>query len=518
MRPLHQHRESQDGVPDIRSRENKCLSQGQNLLFLSHNEKRTSRGIAISHAPRWQVGWKQRIRKTSAQQQALYARSLVGWNCQSSSTMDEATVAKSGTGSTDSQTADQEDDEVQVRVRTADLGQEDIQRNMRKFRFRWRVAQSPPPLPGRIDPPDRVREIDIVLQQAFNWTQGSFSASWNSQIQNYPYIFDIDRRAEVLRDSFLIVSDLLELRQTTLAFRALNDILDSIPRYFVNAHPSLFLCLVELCLGTNMPRAPVALQKKVKEHVAEIARVVLGPSHPISVLLSLSFSSGDRLYISELVIKCLTDAMVNIFGEDGYISRFYEIAAAQNYAQTGRIREAEFLFTKVINRVSLQFGSETAFAGHMEFELSKIYQQSPSGPPSFSPRTLLEDDPHPAFLKVERAFDAYILDRASQLQRQSPGAVELTIPAWRIDLARCLFHRRRFALALHLYGSGCFEELSFYNPQVIDSADILLADRVADTVRCAFLLEGMNESAVPPPQRKGQCTSMCNSTSEAEGA
>ncbi|KIW94666.1 uncharacterized protein Z519_04643 [Cladophialophora bantiana CBS 173.52] len=124
--------------------------------------------------------------------------------------------------------ASQEDDEAQV---SRHLGQENIRHNIRKFQFQWRISQSPP-LPGRIDPPDRVRKIDIVLQQAFNWTQGSVSASWNAQIQNYPYIFDIDRWVNLLRDSFLIVSDLLERGQTHLAFRALNDTLDTIPQYF----------------------------------------------------------------------------------------------------------------------------------------------------------------------------------------------------------------------------------------------------------------------------------------------
>jgi len=442
----------------------------------------------------------------------------VGWDCQSSTTVEKIGVAQSNTGPTDSRLADL-DDEIKGGVRTAHPGQEDVQRNMRKFQFRWRVGRSPSPLPGRIDPPNRIREIDIVLQQAFNWTQGSFSSSWNAQLQKFPYIFDIDRRAEVLRDSFLLVSDLLEERQTSLAFRALNDILDAIPRFFANAHPSLFLCLMELCMGTNMPNAPATLQKKVKEHVAEIARVVMGPNHPISILLSVPFPEGNSLYISELVIGYLKDAMVNIFGEDGYIPRFYEIAAAQNYAETGLASKAEFLLGKVLNGVTLQFGSETAFAGHMEFELSQISQPTqPGSQPVFSPRTILEHGPHPAFLKVEKAFDAYMLDRASQLQRQSPEAVELTLPAWRIDLARYLFHRRRYALALHLYGSGCFEELSFYNPQVVDSADILLADRVADTVRCAFLPKGIGRTDPPHLHWKEPGSSTCTPVGEVEDA
>ena len=231
------------------------------------------------------------------------------------------------------------------------------------------------------------------------------------------------------------------------------------------------------------------LQNKVRAHVAEVAQVVLGPNHPISVLLALPLPSGDPLYISGLVIKCLRDAMVNIFGENGYQTRFYEIAAAQNFAQTSQTREAELIFTKLINGISLQFGSEAAFTVYMEFERDKVYQQSPSSSLSQFTPSSVKNDPDSAFLKVERAFGAYNLSLAFHMQRQSPEAAPLEIPTWRIDLARYLFHRRRYALALHLCGIGCFEELSFYNPQVIDSVDILLADRVADTLRDAFHLQ-----------------------------
>jgi hypothetical protein len=488
MPPLHynRNRELGDAVLEIKSGGGpKCISHKQELLFLPHNESRTSRGIIISHATRWQLGWRRRHRESSAQENALYARSLVGWDCPSSATMKKATETRSNTGSTDGPITGQEDDEAQVSTR---LRQENIRHNIRKFQFQWRISQSPP-LPGRIDPPDRVRKIDIVLQQAFNWTQGSFSASWNAQIQNHPYIFDYDRRVELLRDSFLIVSDLLERGQTHPAFRILNEILDTIPRYLVNAHPSLFLCLVELCLGMNMPQAQATLQNKVRAHVAEVAQVVLGPNHPISILLALPLPSGDPLYICGLVIKCLRDAMVNIFGENGYQTRFYEIAAAQNFAQTSQIREAELIFTKLINGISLQFGSEAAFTVYMEFERDKLYQQSPSSSLSQFPPSSIKNDPDPAFLKVERAFDAYNLSLALQMQRQSPEAAPLEIPTWRIDLARYLFHRRRYALALHLCGIGSFDELSFYSPQVIDSVDFLLADRVADTLRDAFHLQ-----------------------------
>lgn len=487
MPPLqyNRNRELGDAVLEINSRgKAKCISHEQELLFLPYNKSRTSRGIIISHATRWQLGWRRRHRKLSAQQNALYARSLVGWDYPSSTTMKKATEARSSTGLSNSLIAVQEDDEARV---STHLEQENIRHNIRKFQFQWRISQSHP-LPGRINPPDRVRNIDIVLQQAFNWTQGSSSASWNDEIQNFPYIFDIDRRVELLRDSFLIVSDLLEQGQTHLAFRTLNDILNTIPRYLVNAHPSLFLCLLELCLGINMPQAQATLQNEVRAHVAKVAQVMLGPNHPISVLLSLPLPGEDPLYICGLVIKCLRDAMVNIFGEDGYQTRFYEIAAAQNFAQTSRIREAEFIFTKLINRISLYFGSENAFTGYMEFERAKLYQHWPSSSLTHFTPSSVKNDPNPAFLKVERAFDAFNLGYTLHIQQESPEAAPLEIPIWRIDLARYLFHRRRYALALHLCARDGFEELSFYNPQVIDSTDILLADRVADTLRDAFHL------------------------------
>jgi len=210
-----------------------------------------------------------------------------------------------------------------------------------------------------------------------------------------------------------------------------------------------------------MPQTQPTLQHKVKAHVAEVAQVKLGPNHPISVLLTPPLPSGDPLYISGQVIKCLRGAMANIFGGNGYQTRFYEIAAAQNLAQTGQIHETGLIFTKLISCVSLQFGSETAFAAYKEFERDKLYQRSPNGSmPQFAPSSE-KSDPDPAFLKVGRAFGAYNLSYALHPQQQSDEDTLLDILTWRIDLARYLFHRRRYALALHLCGRVCFQELSF---------------------------------------------------------
>jgi len=165
MAPLQsdRNRELGDAVLEIRSRgEAKCLSHEQKLLFLSHHESRTSRNTIISHATRWQLGWRRRDRNLAAQQNALYARSLVGWDYSSSAIGKKATEAKLSPGLRNSPIAGQENDKAQA---STYLEQENIRRTIMKFQFRWRISKTTPLL-GRIDPPDQIRQIDIMLQQA----------------------------------------------------------------------------------------------------------------------------------------------------------------------------------------------------------------------------------------------------------------------------------------------------------------------------------------------------------------
>ncbi|KAK5050645.1 hypothetical protein LTR84_003927 [Exophiala bonariae] len=356
---------------------------------------------------------------------------------------------------------------------------------MRKYQFQWRLGANG--LPHKIDAPDETRRIDSILRQALVWTEASFCALWKPQLQEFPYIFDHDRRAEVLRDAFLLVSDLLEVGKTRLAFSSLNEILDTIPRYFINSHPGLFLCILEAALGLNMPKAPKSLHKKVKEHLAEISWVLHGPSHPLTVLLSQrSEDCGNVFYIMEVLLSCMRDSLAKVFGHSGYQTRFYEFTMAQNYARMGKIEEAQLTLIRLIRVCSDQFGSDSGFVGLSEFELNRIRLDWPASQSSAN-QGETPDNNHMLF-KVEKAFQYYNQLLATQIKQESPTAT-LEIPCWRIELARYLFHKRRYTIAMHLYCSGSFEELSICNPQVKKSPDTWLADRIANAAKKAFQIE-----------------------------
>lgn len=461
------------------------LSRDQKLLFLQHSSRQTSRGVAISHATRWVKNQKQIEQTKSAHCQALYPRSLVGWYRPDTTTSLKSDIVKEMTTLADTQRASQNEKKPPINIKSGRrrrVDNNDTQRSMRKFQFQWRIAAKD--ISHRIDPPNDTRQVDYILRQAVIWTENSFFVLWQSQMQDFPYIFDIDRRAEMLRDAFLLVSDLLEAGETRLAFSSLNEILDTIPRYFVNSHPGLFLCLLEVALGVSMPRAPEILHKKVQEHMAEISRVLNGSTHPITVLLSHQFGNRQNVFhIKEVLLSCLTDVLAKLFGQDGYQTRFHQFTKAQNYARMGQIEQAQLVLTRLIKACSDQFGSDNGLVGLSMFELNRIsLQWSLSQASAY--RIAPQDDSH-ILSTIEKSFDRYNLSLALQT-RESLAKAALPIPSWRLDLARYLFYKRRYAFAMHLLCSGSFDELSFYNPQVRNSADIWLADRIVDMTRQAL--------------------------------
>jgi hypothetical protein len=119
-------------------------------------------------------------------------------------------------------------------------------------------------------------KVEFVLRQSFNWMLAQYSFPWSSLVDEDPNIFDMDNKLEIFRETFYIVSTLLELKKVNSAFAVLKETLDAVPDFLRDKHPQLLFSLVELAYGINMPKSSV-LHAKIKPHVAE---VILGHDHP----------------------------------------------------------------------------------------------------------------------------------------------------------------------------------------------------------------------------------------------
>jgi hypothetical protein len=111
--------------------------------------------------------------------------------------------------------------------------------------------------------PNEQRHMELVLAQTSTWVQATYHNSWQSSIKHDRLIYDFDNGIETLRDSFLLVSDLVAMQNNQAAFKALNLVLDVVPNLLKNPHPELLYVLIELGAGVIMENESLRTMVKV---------------------------------------------------------------------------------------------------------------------------------------------------------------------------------------------------------------------------------------------------------------
>ncbi|KIW64937.1 hypothetical protein PV04_07237 [Phialophora macrospora] len=335
--------------------------------------------------------------------------------------------------------------------------------------LRWRAGN-----PTAIKPPTDDLKIEFVLSESFNWMMGQYTSSWSSLIQRDPKVFDLNGEVEILREAFYIVTDLLEVGKTAAAFTVLKHTLDSIPAVFRDPHPELLFTIVELAYGINMAGA-TDLHAQIRPHVAELASTIMGKTHPLTILLRSEFDVVLQTHVTELVFKCIIDAMSKTFGKIAYQTLVQQMGRSQFYARTGRSKEAQKLIAEIQEQWKHQYGKDSALARLAELELCLVRLQSSS-----NPEPSLEAQANNAMLRVEIMAGIYsnkFTDKTANHPRvgdQSP---------LKMALAQWFLQRKRYSFALHCY-EGAKRSLNNGGPDGVAMRP--LADLIADTVAGAL--------------------------------
>ncbi len=335
--------------------------------------------------------------------------------------------------------------------------------------LRWRAGR-----PTAIKPPSDDLKIEYVLSESFNWMLGQYASSWSSSVRRDPRVFDLNGEVEILREAFFIVTDLLEVQQTSAAFAVLGHTLDAIPAIFRDPHPELLFTLVELAYGINMTGA-MDLQAQIRPHVAELASTIMGTKHPLTTLLKSEFDATLQTHVTELVFKCIIDAMSKTFGKVAYQTLVQQMGRSQFYARTGRSGEAQRIIAEIQQQWQEQYGTDSALARLAELELCLMrFRNSPHADPS------LEAQANNAMLRIEVMSGVYsnkFTDRPSdspQAQQESP--LSMAVAQW-------FLQNKRYTFALHCYGRAKRRRVSG-GPANISKRP--LADLITDSVTSAM--------------------------------
>ena len=336
--------------------------------------------------------------------------------------------------------------------------------------LRWRAGK---PNVSIIRPPADELKIQFVLNESFSWMLGQYTSSWSSSVQHDPDVFDLNGEVEVLREAFYVVTDLLELGKTASAFKVLKHTLDAMPAIFQDPHPELLFTLVELAYGINMTGA-TDLQAQVRPHVAELASTIMGIQHPLTILLKSEFDAVLQAHVTELVFKCIVDAMSKTFGKAAYQTLVQQMGRSQFYARTGRGIEGQRLIAEIKEQWRSQYGADSALARLAELELCLMRLQDGAEP-------ALEAEAHNAMLRIEVMSGVYSSKFTDKpLKAHHSGAQ----PRSGMAVAQWFLQNKRYTFALH-----CYERAKRMGMphRAGRSHDTSLADLIADTVTDALI-------------------------------
>lgn len=337
--------------------------------------------------------------------------------------------------------------------------------------IRWRL-----PNPQTLTPKGDQLKIELVLTQSCNWMFGQYTYPWSVLIRRDPTVYDQNNRIEIFREAFYIVSDLISLQRVDAAFRVLKSTLDAVPGLFRDSHPEILFSLVELASGINMPGADF-LHAKVKAHIADMAEVVLGTQHPLTILLRSEFDTAPKSHVTELVFKCIIDALSKTFGQNAYQTLVQQMGRSQFYARTGRERDGQKLITRVMKEWQAQYGSDSVLARLAELELNLMRLQE-----CHDPNPSVEAETNNSMLRIEVMTGVY-----SNKFTEQPKSTEIQLDrsSRTLALAHWFLLKKRYTFALHVYGRRIGESAAECIPNP-DNQDKSLADKIADIVEEAL--------------------------------
>ena len=168
--------------------------------------------------------------------------------------------------------------------------------------FMSAASESPPEdaivqsLPASLTPPTDLHEMECVLA----FTKSFLGSGLNpAHAQGLPCA-DID--PVHWRNDFLQASYLLRVQGNDLAFAEFSSVYDRIPALLESQDPAFFAVILGLMCFPNYP-LDFALSEQMFRYIWSMAQVVLGRTHPITMLLSCALTSDRRAPLAILTLQ-----------------------------------------------------------------------------------------------------------------------------------------------------------------------------------------------------------------------
>jgi hypothetical protein len=239
----------------------------------------------------------------------------------------------------------------------------------------WRLGMTPSPRPMSLSKEDSQVEQILLQTSAFFW--GQFESSWSARLRERGNTyFDKISGMERFAGSVTTAGGLLALGHVDTASSILGDVLPKLPELLVSQHPQVCWLLADLSLSASSDTPLGRLRSQVKRIAASASLTTLGPSHPITKLLQLTFpamADSRRLHLRELIQRKIHELHEALFEPNSYQSTGQYYYLGRVLAQIGQFEKARDILAEVVVMWEDMYGADHIMPITGLLELTRVH-------------------------------------------------------------------------------------------------------------------------------------------------
>ena len=233
-------------------------------------------------------------------------------------------------------------------------------------------SESPPDYPMvtsvQVNPstPTNLQEMEYVLSFTKDFLRSSLS--WTCT----PSLRPVNIDPVHWRNDFLQASYLFRTLGTDLAFAEFSSVYDRIPTLLESQDPAFFAIMIGLLCFPQNP-LDFALSHQMFRYIWQMAQVVLGRTHPITLLLSCALTSDQRERLATLALRAGSDAAeANLGPHHPETMQFWE-QLANGYADLEQYSEAIMYRQKILEAHKETDGETSPYTCWALLDLACVY-------------------------------------------------------------------------------------------------------------------------------------------------
>ncbi|ETI21434.1 hypothetical protein G647_07781 [Cladophialophora carrionii CBS 160.54] len=210
------------------------------------------------------------------------------------------------------------------------------QRPGRKYENQWRVGQAP--TAGLRDSKEQTN-FDRVLAAVSGYYQGNADGTWKVALHNNASEYEGKGLTEAIGASIIMAAGLIAAGQAPDATQILNRTLPLAEVMLLSQHPQLCYWLTEVSMDTSQTVAG-SVRRAVKAQFTPLACKLLGPNHPISLVLRMPLTMEQQVRMRLEAQAVAHDYHVRTFGKYSYQTMAHQWYWGRITAASGQFDEA----------------------------------------------------------------------------------------------------------------------------------------------------------------------------------